>query len=247
MVEVLRMSSGSGPRPRVGITTDPTYAVAEYEAAVRAAGGDPVVLMPAAGSGLAGLDGIVFAGGDDIDPARYGRARHPRTEVAAAERDTFELDLMRAALDCRVPTLAICRGMQIANVAFGGTLHQHVPDDFGVAIPHQPQIDGATFRGIIAEHRLTVEPASLLATLAGPSLATGSRHHQALERIADPFHVVARAPDGVIEAIEARAPMFWLGVQWHPESTVTLDDGESAALFRGLVEASALVVSRSTG
>jgi putative glutamine amidotransferase len=147
-----------------------------------------------------------------------------------------------------LPTLAICRGVQIANVAFGGTLHQHVPDDYGNSIPHQAQVDGSMFRGIIAEHRLTVERASLLARLTGTSLATGSRHHQALDRVAAPFLVVARAPDGVIEAIEAReAPMFWLGVQWHPESTVGLDGGASVALFRGLVEASAMVASRSPG
>ena len=229
----------SARRPRIGITTDPTYPVGEYEAAIDAAGGDPVVLLPATDVPLDELDGIVFSGGDDIEPERYGQPRHARTEAALPERDAFELPMMREALKCGVPTLAICRGMQIANVAFGGTLHQHIPDAFDGGVPHQPHVDGATFRGIIEAHRITIAPSSMLAAIAGPAFSTGSRHHQALDRIAEPFHVVARTPDGVIEAIEAdAAPMFWLGVQWHPESTVALDGGVSAALFRALVNAS---------
>jgi putative glutamine amidotransferase len=234
----LRMTV-NGRRPRIGLTTDPSYPVGEYEAAIRAAGGEPVVLMPASGADLMALDGIVFSGGEDVDPARYGQPPHARTEIAARERDAFEADLMRDAMQRGLPTLAICRGVQVANVAFGGTLHQHVPDTFGDAVPHQPQAGGATFRGVIDAHRVAIEPASRLAVLTGVSIATGSRHHQALDRVAAPFHVVARTPDGVIEAIEPDAACpFWLGVQWHPESTVALDGGASAALFSGLVEAS---------
>jgi putative glutamine amidotransferase len=226
-------------RPRIGLTTDSSNPVGEYEAAIRAAGGDPVVLMRASGADLAALDGIVFSGGEDVDPARYGQPRHTQTQIAAPERDAFEADLARDAMYRGLPALAICRGVQIANVAFGGTLHQHVPDTFGDAVPHQPQAGGATFRGLIDAHRVAIEPASRLAELTGVSIVTGSRHHQALDRVAAPFHVVARTPDGVIEAIELdRARVFWLGVQWHPESTVALDGGASAALFSALVEAS---------
>lgn len=228
-------------RPRIGITTDDSYSISEYERAVADAGGEPVRITPQSGAGataLNELDGIVFAGGDDIDPARYGQTPDPHTEPPSAERDAFELDLMRTAFARRLPTLAICRGVQVANVAFGGTLHQHVPDTFGAAIAHQPQVDGKTYRGIVGGHRVEAEPASLLASLAGAVVETGSRHHQSLDRIGEPFHVVARTPDGVVEALEANAPLpFWLGVQWHPESTVALDGGASAALFDGLVAA----------
>jgi putative glutamine amidotransferase len=231
--------TGNERRARIGLTTDPSYPVGEYEAAIRAAGGDPVVLMPASGADLAALDGIVFSGGEDVDPVRYGQPRHARTEIAAPERDAFEAGLVLDAMHRGLPALAICRGVQIANVAFGGTLHQHVPDTFGDAVSHQPQAGGATFRGVIAAHRVAIEPATRLASLTGVSIATGSRHHQALDRVAAPFHVVARTPDGLIEAIEPDAARaFWLGVQWHPESTVALDGGASAALFSALVDAS---------
>ena len=219
----------------------------EYEAAVRAAGGDPVRLVPQperVDDALRDLDGIVFSGGEDVDPACYDAVPHPQTEPATRERDAFELPLIRAAFARRLPTLAICRGIQVANVAFGGTLHQHVPDTYGAAIAHQPQVDGATFRGLIDAHRVAVSDGSALAALVGPSVVTGSRHHQALDRVAEAFRVVGRAPDGVVEAIEPLAPApFWLGVQWHPESTVTLDGGASAALFAALIGAARVRVS----
>jgi gamma-glutamyl-gamma-aminobutyrate hydrolase PuuD len=226
-------------KPRIGITSEAGVTVAEYEEAVRAAGGEPVRLTPGdAGSALDGLDGIVFSGGDDVDPQRYGQPRHAHTETASPERDAFEIALVRAAFERGLPALAICRGIQVANVAFGGSLHQHVPDTYGERVPHRPQVEGKTFRGLIDEHRVTVEEPSRLAELVGPVVVTGSRHHQSLDRIAEPFRVVARAADGVVEALEApAAPQFWLGVQWHPESTVALDGGASAALFRALVDA----------
>jgi putative glutamine amidotransferase len=130
--------------------------------------------------------------------------------------------------------------LQIANVAFGGSLHQHVPDVFGTTIPHSPRVEGSTYRGLIDEHRVEITPGSLLATIAGEGIVTGSRHHQAVARLAETLRIVARSPDGVAEALEAPdATQFWLAVQWHPESTVTLDVGASAALFRALVTAAA--------
>jgi putative glutamine amidotransferase len=103
-------------------------------------------------------------------------------------------------------------------------------------VPHAPQVDGATYRGLIDEHRVAVEDGSLLANIAGDAIVTGSRHHQAIARVADSLRVVGRAPDGVVEALEAPdATAFWLAVQWHPESTTTLDAGASAALFAALV------------
>ncbi len=227
--------------PRIGVTADPDYDVVEYEQAVRQAGGEPVRLMPdvtrAAGD-LVGLDGLIFSGGEDIDPSRYGAAPHAQTQIASAARDNYELALMRAALELQLPVLAICRGLQVANVALGGTLYQHVPDVFGASVAHSRPVDGHIYRGLIDEHCLTIAARSRLARIAGDALVTGSRHHQAVDRVADGFRVVARAPDGVIEALELiDAPQFWLAVQWHPESTVALDGGASAALFAALVDA----------
>jgi putative glutamine amidotransferase len=230
-------------RPRIGITADPGYDVAEYEAAVRQAGGEPIRWMPDVKRVVADLrdiDGIILSGGEDVDPARYGARAHAQTEIASAARDEYELAIVRAAYDAGVPTLAICRGLQIANVAFGGSLHQHVPEVFGTSVPHRLDADGSTYRGLIDEHQLAVAGGSRLASIAGSGMVTGSRHHQAVDRVAAAFDVVARSPDGAIEALEApQAVRFWLAVQWHPESTTTLDDGASAALFGALVKDSA--------
>lgn len=226
-------------QPRIGITTVDDYAIGEYERGVRASGGVPVRLTPIDPRGvdvLAELDGIVFAGGADVDPARYGAVAHPETEPPAPERDAYEIALVRAAFARDMPTLAICRGVQVANVAFGGSLVQHVPERYGREIPHQPQVDGKTYRGIIDAHRVKIAVPSRLADLVGKSILTGSRHHQSLDRIAAGFRIVAQTPDGVVEALEPDATMrFWIGVQWHPESTVSLDSGVSAALFNALV------------
>jgi putative glutamine amidotransferase len=230
-------------RPRIGITADPDYNVAEYEAAVRAAGGDPIRWMPdvaRVAADLRSVDGIILSGGEDVDPARYGAQTHARTEIASPARDEYEIALVRAAFDAGVPTLAICRGLQIANIAFGGSLHQHVPDVFGESVPHSFRVGGATHRGLIDAHRLAVVAGSRLASIAGDGVVTGSRHHQAVDRVAAALAVVARSSDGVIEALESPdATGFWLAVQWHPESTTTLDAGASAALFRALVKDSA--------
>ena len=127
------------------------------------------------------------------------------------------------------------------NVALGGTLHQHVPDIAGTRIRHAQEVSGKNFRGLFDEHVVAVEPDSRLRGIVGASLTTGSRHHQSVAQVAPPLAVVARTPDGVVEALELRdAPSFWVAVQWHPESTVTLHDGQSRALFRALVAAAEL-------
>jgi putative glutamine amidotransferase len=227
--------------PRIGITADPDYDVAEYEQAVRQAGAEPVRLMPdvtRVAADLQGLHGLILSGGEDIDPSRYGSTPHAQTEAASGARDDYELALVREALESQLPVLAICRGLQVANVALGGTLYQHVPDVFGASIVHSRPVDGKIHRGLIDEHCLTISARSRLARIAGDALVTGSRHHQAVDRVADELRVVARAPDGVIEALELiDAPQFFLAVQWHPESTVALDGGTSAALFAALVDA----------
>ncbi len=214
----------------------------EYEAAVTAGGGEPVRLAPDVArieADLAALDGIIFSGGDDVDPARYGHAAHPATAGIDAARDAYELALVRTAFARAVPALAICRGVQVANIAFGGTLHQHVPDRFGERVGHRVRdAAGTVRRGLLDGHEVTVEPGSRLAALVGPALVTGSRHHQAIDAVAPGFRIVGRTPDGVVEAIEPHdTGHFWLGVQWHPESTIPFDDGRSLALFRALVSA----------
>jgi gamma-glutamyl-gamma-aminobutyrate hydrolase PuuD len=248
---LVRFAVRIGPRPRIGVTADPGYDVGEYEAAIRQAGGEPVRWMPDVtriDADLRNVDGIILSGGEDIDPARYGQALHPQAELASAARDEYEIALARAAYGRGIPTLAICRGLQIANVAFGGSLHQHLPDAFGADVPHAPQVDGATYRGLIDEHRVAVAEGSLLAKIAGDAVVTGSRHHQAVDRVADALRVVGRAPDGVVEALEApAAKAFWLAVQWHPESTTALDAGASAALFAALVASARPYTDRSSG
>ena len=215
--------------------------IVEYERAVTRAGGEPVQLPPEPAlveRDVRNLDGLVLSGGADVDPARYGAVPHPTTERASAERDAYELALARAAFEHNVPTLAICRGVQVANVAFGGSLHQHVPEIAGEEIPHAPNVNGVTERGLIDAHAVRIATGSQLQRIVGDVIVTGSRHHQSLDRIAEPFIVVAQTADGIVEAIEPRAPhAFWLGVQWHPESTIDLDDGASTALFRALVDA----------
>jgi putative glutamine amidotransferase len=216
--------------------------ISEYERAVEQAGGEPHRLSADADRVLRDIgeyDGFVISGGDDVAPSRYGAPLEPETQTAPAERDEYEIALVRAAFERRLPTLAICRGLQVANVAFGGTLHQHVPNTFGDAVPHRVRSnDGTTFRGLIEDHVVEVEPDSRLAGLVGRKLVTGSRHHQAVDRVGASLRVVARSKDGLIEALEPNdRGWFWLGVQWHPESTLQADAGASLALFRALVSA----------
>jgi len=224
-------------RPVIGVTVNPNGTADEYVAALQAAGAEPVLLANDASqvdADLTRVDGVVVTGGPDVDPAAYGQSLHPETKTAPAVRDAYERALIVAARERDVPLLAICRGMQIANVAFGGTLLQHVPDVAGDAIPHQ--LDGV--RGLIASHVVEIDADARLARALGATrLATSARHHQAVDAIAPELRAVAHTADGVVEALEAHWPArYWLAVQWHPESTLN-DGGPSAALFRSLVEA----------
>jgi putative glutamine amidotransferase len=172
------------------------------------------------------LDGLVLSGGPDLDPQSYGRRPHPQLGPIESEIDTFELALCAAALAEGTPMLGICRGMQLLNVAGGGTLHQHIPD-LGIRdVLHRA---GA---GELASHRVRVDPQSRLAELVGAEpLEVNSFHHQAVDRLAPGLRAVAWAPDGIIEAVEAAdgEPVF--GVQWHVES-LTHDPRHLALLAR---------------
>ena len=171
----------------------------------------------------------------DIDPARYGEPRHPTVTDVDTVRDEYELALVRAALAADLPVLAICRGLQVMNVAAGGSLVQDVPSRVGTAVPHQvPQPKDAI------AHDVSLAPGSRLEQLMGHAarggrLPVNSRHHQAVGRIAAGFVVTSLAPDGVIEALELPHARFCVGVQWHPENFV--ESGTFLPLFAGLVAA----------
>ncbi|GAA3134924.1 MULTISPECIES: gamma-glutamyl-gamma-aminobutyrate hydrolase family protein [Nonomuraea] len=202
-----------------------------YVEKVAAAGGQPVVLPPAGEpAALVGrLDGLVLAGGGDIDPARYAAAPHERTGYVREFRDEAEFALLRAALDAGLPYLGICRGLQVLNVALGGSLHQHLPDVVG----HTGHCPGP---GRFGDLPVTPVPGSRLAKALGTvplpePLPVPHYHHQGVDRLAPGLSVTATAADGTIEAVELEGAGFAMAVQWHPEVA------EDRALFETLVAA----------
>lgn len=214
-----------------------------YLEAVAAAGGIPVVLPPlepgpsepaqVAAAMLARVDGVLLSGGDDVDPQRFGQEPDPRLGWVDPDRDGLELALAQEALRLRRPLLAICRGIQVLNVAAGGDLHQ----DLGSVARLQHSQRAPRWH---ASHRVTVRPGSLLARLlhAGKGdVPVNSFHHQAVRQVAPGFRAVAEASDGVVEAIELDGEgHFCLGVQWHPEHMVGRWPVQRG-LFQGLVAA----------
>ena len=212
----------------------------DYRQSILHAGGEPRILDASTPveQALAGIDGLMLSGGDDVAPARYGEAAHPRVVEAEAGRDAFEIALVNAARARQLPILAICRGIQVLNVACGGTLVQDIPSQISGAMTHSlpvPPHDSHAFA-----HEVWIEKDSLLSALMGDRLAddaceVNSRHHQAVKEVAKGFRVSATAPDGVIEAIEDPAARFCMGVQWHPENFFRT--GEFRPLFEGFVEA----------
>jgi putative glutamine amidotransferase len=203
-----------------------------YVDGVRAAGGTPLVLPPGEPDPLRLLDlvdGLILAGGGDIHPESYGGEPHETIYMVSEERDQFEFALARAVLTRPdVPLLCICRGMQVLNVVCGGTLHEHVPDEFGDRVAHRlpPRLT--------SRHTVRIEPGSRLAGLMGTThVDVCSWHHQAIDRVGVQLRPVAWAEDGVIEAIEYTAHPWCLGVQWHPE--MQLDEPAQQHLFAALV------------
>ena len=200
-----------------------------YAQAVYAAGAVPSMLPATTNAEVlaeqvARLDLLILCGGEDVDPARYGETDRGRTGAVNARRDAWEFALLDAAIRRKLPILGICRGCQVLNVRFGGTLWQDAPSE----------VDGASVHRLAGEHGLTVEPGSFVAKLLGGGTASvNSRHHQAVRRLAPGFRVTARAPDGVVEAYEGVAYPA-VGVQFHPERLVVRQDRrEFLPLFRG--------------
>jgi putative glutamine amidotransferase len=231
----------SEPRPVIGITTyrqaadwgtwrrvEADLVPSDYARSIERAGGIPVLLPPVAAGGaatdvLARLDGILVAGGADVNPARYGQEPDPAVVRWYDDRDAWELALLAEAERIRLPLLGICRGMQLMAVAAGGSLVQHLPDVVG----HDRHAGGPTSYG---EAQVGVDAAGRVAELVAPQLTVPVHHHQA---VADHpgYRAVAHDADGVLQAMEEEGDRFAVGVQWHPE---TDDD---PALFEGLVAA----------
>ncbi|NWG24141.1 MAG: gamma-glutamyl-gamma-aminobutyrate hydrolase family protein [Pseudorhodoplanes sp.] len=232
--------SGPSPRPRC-------YLNAEYADAVFGAGGLPLLLpVPAdfddalLDEWLSRCDGLILTGGLDLDPALYGQTRHPNTETLPARRQRFELDLFCRADARRVPMLCICLGHQVAHVARGGALIQHIDD-----LPRSPRVAHSRADEGNALHAVAIAPDSRLAAIVGGTrIDVPSRHHQCVDasRPGRGLRTAALAPDGVIEASEDMNDRFLLSVQWHPESLA--DQPPHAALFTALVQSAA---GRSTG
>ncbi|MFI8231666.1 gamma-glutamyl-gamma-aminobutyrate hydrolase family protein [Streptomyces sp. NPDC085900] len=223
-------------RPLIGVSTyleaGARWGVWELEAAllpagyprlVQRAGGLAAMLPPdapeQAAAIVARLDGLVIAGGPDVEPERYGAEPDPRTGPPARARDTWELALIEAALAARLPLLGICRGMQLLNVALGGTLVQH--------------IDGhAEVVGVFGRHPVKPVPGTRYAEIAPEETSVPTYHHQALDRLGTGLMPSAYAPDGTVEAVEVPTADRWvLGVQWHPEM------GDDLRVMQALVRA----------
>ncbi len=237
-------------KPVIGITPTPGdthrphgsfhhYSISStYTDAVEAAGGIPIVIPPQSGNIdqiLDLVDGIIFSGGGDINPALYGDEKmHSTTDGIDAGRDELELPLLRAAVERNMPTFCICRGIQVLNVALGGTLYQDVADEFSADLQHRQHEMNISKEE--PGHTVTVQPDSLLASTYGqPEIAVNSFHHQSLKDLAPELRVNAVAPDGTIEGVEHSGKTFVLGVQWHPEMMFTAHD-EHLKPFVALVE-----------
>jgi putative glutamine amidotransferase len=231
-------------RPLIGVTTyhrersgrERYHVPASYVDAVRDGGGLPVLLPPGdphPDEILESLDGLVLCGGGDIDPAFFGGPTgHEAQYSTCAERDGFELALVRGALARRTPLLAICRGLQVLNVALGGDLHVHLPDVVGERVVHRVSREAHTL------HPVRIEPGCALAAVLGPGAhEVASWHHQAIDRLGEGLRAVAWAEDGTVEAVELAGRPEVLAVQWHPELQAAEAGSPQRRLFQALVAA----------
>ncbi len=205
-----------------------------YVEALRRAGGRPFIIPPGESDVspyVEHLDGFVLAGGGDIAAEHFGQEPHPQISDVDPERDLTELELARTVVEHRKPLLAICRGIQVLNVALGGDIIQHLPDVAGEKVAHK------TRDGNVVTHRITARTDSQVAKICGgESFDVASKHHQVVGRLAEGVRAVGWSDDGLIEAIELDECLEVLGVQWHPEVTAE-EDPRQQALFDWLVRA----------
>lgn len=239
-------------KPVIGITPSPTtdtlghgtfrrYAMAaSYTEGVEAANGIPLVIPPQAGNIdaiLDRIDGLLFSGGGDIDPKHYRDTQvHEKTYGIDELRDRFEIDMFLAAIKRDMPILCICRGIQVANVALGGTLIQDIAGEYSDEIEHRQHQAG--YQAPDKSHRVTAESGTRLQQVYGTTeIDTNSFHHQAIKQLADDLVVIGRAPDGIIEAVDRPQGAWFLGLQWHPEMMFK-EHEEHLKPFQALVNAS---------
>ncbi len=230
--------------PRIGLNCDVFHRTSgdealrlnwDYPDAVQQAGGLPVPLVPVDDTTLLerqldGVDGILLTGGDDYDPAIYEQATHASTKPVLPRRGRYDLAVARRVVARGLPVLGVCGGAQLLNIALGGTLVQDIPSQRARADEHRRQGDSDSV------HTVQVEQGSRLAAIVGAgALEANSSHHQAIDVVARGLRVVARAPDGIIEAVERSKGPLLLGVQWHPERLA--DRPSHLALFQALVQA----------
>ena len=219
----------------LGLRRESVFTGRNYAMAVQAEGGLPLVapvLDPAtAEDAMARADALLLSGGADIDPARFGQAPQPDLGVVDPERDAFEIALYRAARAAGKPVFGVCRGIQLINVAEGGSLHQHVPA-LGRGVQHS-QAD----RGGLPHHRVALaEGSKVRAAFGADAVFVNSYHHQALDRLGDGLHAVAHTQDGLIEGVEAQGGAWLLAVQWHPEMSYATH-ADQRAPFRAFLDA----------
>ena len=217
----------------------PTYEIPQaYLDAILAAGGLPILLpaslpLAALPELVARYDGFVLSGGGDVDPALYGGSLDAAVHSIDPERDTFERSLITLVLEADKPLLAICRGVQILNVALGGSLHEDIPSQLPAALRHDWY---PNYPRDYLVHKVEIEPGSRLAGILGThTLRTNSLHHQAIRQPAPGLKVVGRAEDGVIEAVELPGKRIAIGVQWHPECLP--EEPAMRRLFKAFVSA----------
>ena len=234
------VSNDSDPAPLIGVTTyleraqqgvwdvRAAFLPEQYLTGVTDSGGIALLLPPqdpdAADAAIAGMDGLVLSGGADVAPELYGEERHPLTDPARVDRDAWELALFRAAERRRIPVLAICRGLQLVNVARGGTLQQHLPESLGT---EKYRIGG----GVFAENDVEVAEDTALADIIRESdVRVHSYHHQGIDRLGDGLVAAAHSDDGLVQAFVDTDGGHVVGVQWHPE-----ENAEDRRLFADLV------------
>lgn len=213
----------------------------DYKQSILHVGGEVRIVDPSLSvdAALDGIAGLLLTGGDDVTPARYGEDPHPTVVGAEPGRDEFEIALIAAARKQDLPIFAICRGIQVLNVACGGTLVQDIPSQVHGALTHN--LESPPHQSYEFAHEVWLDKDTLLTSLMRERLSdtdacdVNSRHHQAVKQVAPGFKVSATAPDGVIEAIEDPNARFCLGVQWHPENFFRT--GEFRPLFEGFLEA----------